>query len=217
MSSERFDLKNVKIEGNQHITDAEVMKMTQIEKGKNIFLIRKGKAAKAIKASSYAEDCSIKRQLPDTLLINVKERIYAAIIPYGDRYALIDPDGILISVRDERPPVTLIDGVKIKKMKLGEKIEVNRPKRLASSLSFLDQMRANDLVFRYVYIDSEGGMVVQIYKRMRATGKEATIRKHVKNGNFKLVLNDLQKKGKTVGTLKFIDEKFCSYNPNYKK
>lgn len=214
-SSDRFDIKTIEVNGNSHLTSKRIIEVSDVKKGDNIVVLRRGEVAGRLMKNSYVKDCKVSKAYPDKLVIDVTERTYAGIIPYGDRYALIDPEGILISVREERPDVTMIDGVKIKKMRAREEVEVDKPETLKQSLEFLDIMREGDLVFRSIYVREDGTMRIQVYKKLKAEGKVSTIKKHMKNGNFKLLLNDLQQKDRQTGSLRFIDERFCSYNPKY--
>lgn len=216
-TSERFDIVNIEVRGNQHLSQKAILKKAKLKKGQNLVKLRRGELTGRIMKSPYVKDCKVSKDYPATLIIDVEERIHAGVIPYGDRYALIDAEGILIAVKDKRPKVTQIAGVKIKKMRPGEKIEVDKSKRLEKSLDFLKAMRKDELIFRRIYVRKDGSIRIQVYKKLKAEGKFKVIKNQIENGNFKLVLNDLQKKGKNTGSLRFIDDRFCSYNPNYKK
>ncbi|MFH1824716.1 MAG: FtsQ-type POTRA domain-containing protein [Candidatus Firestonebacteria bacterium] len=75
-----FNLKNIKITGNKYISKNEVLALTRIENGKNIFKINIKDIEKGIKINAQIKEVEVNRIFPSTIEINVKEREPVAYI-----------------------------------------------------------------------------------------------------------------------------------------
>ena len=58
----------------------------------------------------YFSDVKVKRKLPSTLIIELKERAQIAAIVYGDKYVVIDKEGTVLRKKRSRPKGDLAYG-----------------------------------------------------------------------------------------------------------
>ena len=69
-----FRVNTVEVTGEQRYTEEEIVKATGVRTGDNLFLMNKYDVAQNIvKQLPYVEEIRIKRQLPDTLVVEVRE------------------------------------------------------------------------------------------------------------------------------------------------
>lgn len=69
-----FNIDGIAVGGNKDISDEEILKLSELEAGENIFDIHPWFAERRIKKNLYIEDVDVKRRLPDKVEIIVTER-----------------------------------------------------------------------------------------------------------------------------------------------
>ncbi len=164
-----FDIRDIKVSGNERIAKAEIQIASGIRKNKNIFAINKNRAEKDIKAVGYIEDVIIKRKLPSTVVIEVKEGTVAAFLDYGGMYAGINKDGQVLCRVSKALPATgapIVKGVGAIKADVGERVRLRKGKEdefevlqrlletfdeyaLAAYITEIDVAKKDDVIFRY--------------------------------------------------------------------
>ena len=75
-------IKNIEVINNKNISKDEIIKLSGINKGDNIFYTNMDNIKNGIITNPYIMKVEIKRELPDTILINVKER---EAVFYGEK------------------------------------------------------------------------------------------------------------------------------------
>lgn len=96
MMSSYFNIKTIKVEGEKTIKAEEIIKMSGIKSGMNIFKVRESKVSKNLKKDAYFSSVKISRKLPDKLTITVRERNESAFILYGSERVIIDNEGYVL-------------------------------------------------------------------------------------------------------------------------
>ena len=164
-----FDIREIKVTGSERYAKAEVQIASGIRKNNNIFAINKGRAEKAVKALGYIEDVKIKRQLPSTVVIDVKEGAVVAYLEYGGFYAGINKAGQALCRISKALPATgapIVKGVSVVKAELGEQVKIKDGKEdeyevleklmetfeeyaLSADITEIDVTKKDDLMFRY--------------------------------------------------------------------
>lgn len=84
----------IEIEGSDKVPDADVVELSGIERGINILNIDTSAAETLLKTHPFIEDASVKRILPDTIGIELVERVPVAIVSAEGLYAM-DSKGVL--------------------------------------------------------------------------------------------------------------------------
>lgn len=86
-----FKIKYIKVEGNQHLDDEYITRVSGISIGMNTFSMKLSDVINNLTAESYVDTAKVKREFPNGVSIVVKENEPCAIIPYADgRFILID-------------------------------------------------------------------------------------------------------------------------------
>ena len=84
----------IEIEGSRKILNEDVVELSGIERGINILNIDTRAAETLLKTHPFIEDASVKRILPDTIGIELVERVPVALISAEGLYAM-DSKGVL--------------------------------------------------------------------------------------------------------------------------
>ena len=110
MVSPIFDIKSIQVEGNKKLTTQTIISLSELTKGENIFRISKKQIEKKIKSNSYVEAVNMKRNIPDTILLEIKERQIAYKIKVIDSYVYLDFQGYILEKSSENKDVPLLTG-----------------------------------------------------------------------------------------------------------
>lgn len=112
MNSPYFHLKTLKISGLRLVPEERII--SAVNKGKgtmNIFSLNPKEIRREILKESWINDVSVKRIFPDTLVVEVEERIPVARIHLADGEYLLDRNGVPFVRHDGRfPDLPLILG-----------------------------------------------------------------------------------------------------------
>ena len=121
-----FKTQHFVISGNQRYTEQDIIDSTGVELGDNMFLLNKYAISRQItRELPYVETVSIRRSLPDTLVITVTEcQVAAAIVQDGKGWLLSSGGKLLEEVTtaqvDQYPQIS---GVELLMPAEGESVE----------------------------------------------------------------------------------------------
>jgi cell division protein FtsQ len=214
-ASPLFDVKSYEVTGNSYYTADEIIIMGNCKIGGNIFW---GSACGDIKGrlekDAYIESVKIKRLLPDKISIEIQEKQQSAAVVYGDNYVVIDQDGIVLRKTNVEPQVTLIHGLTVSKIKVGEKIEAEQKVLLRQSLEILQLMTSSDMYFKMLDI-SEDGVKAYVLDYLVCTGTQTNIMQTLESGNLAKVVRGLFDSNIERGTIKVSGDDYISFSPAF--
>lgn len=97
MSLPIWRIRSVQVTGNNFLPEAKIINTAKIPQGENIFLIDLDEVKSRFSDVIQIKEMRIKRKLPATVIIDVKERIPFAIVVIGGTTSLVDEDGYMIA------------------------------------------------------------------------------------------------------------------------
>ena len=112
-----FNITQIDVTGTNHVSKENVINLSGIKTGENIFKINK-KNINSIKENSYIDSAEFKRKLPSTVQINITERIIKYQINVINSYIYIDKNGYILENSTVKKEVPIIVGLKIDANKL---------------------------------------------------------------------------------------------------
>ncbi|HEU5059980.1 MAG TPA: FtsQ-type POTRA domain-containing protein [Kofleriaceae bacterium] len=90
--SERFAVAEVEVRGARALPAAEVQRVVAPAYGQNVFRVSLAAIERRLRAEPWIAAASVRRSLPDTLVVEVQERRAAAVAELGGLY-LVDERG----------------------------------------------------------------------------------------------------------------------------
>lgn len=90
--SPRFAITAITIQGTQRLDPAELRATLPLHLGDNVF-VALGEVARAVRANPWIASADVRRVLPHTIAIEVREHQAVAVVELGDLY-LVDADGL---------------------------------------------------------------------------------------------------------------------------
>ena len=98
-----FRVSIIQVKNDTVYTDEEIMAASGIEKGVNLLFINNFSAVSSIYATlPYVESVSLKRAMPNRIILEVTGSEAAACVSFGDDYWLINASGKLLEKIDAR-------------------------------------------------------------------------------------------------------------------
>ena len=215
LSSGVFAIKTIEVEGNRYYTDEEIINMAGLQTGVNLFWGAKGsQVSDNLMDDPYFVDVKLRRKLPATLVVEVDERVQIAAITYGDAYIVIDEEGVMLRKTGVDPKLTLLTGLTVSKLKVGEAVEAEEAATLESTLKMLNSMKDGDFFFKK--IDVSGVMIkAYIYDTLVVKGTPKQMMKAIDSGNLQKVVNKLIKSDIRRGTINLGDHNYVPFSPDF--
>lgn len=157
MMSPVFSIKNISVEGNIKLSEADIIKASGISKGDNIFSVNAAKAEKGVTSLGRVASLRLIRSLPSKLTLSVDEKTECGYIKEKGAYTAIDETGRIIvtsSAIEEKAPV--INGIKTIDSKKGQfiKIDADNAKELSSLITrMLTELKSGGILSDIKSID----------------------------------------------------------------
>ena len=98
-SSDRFEVRSVRIQGNVLLSRAEVESVAAV-KGANVFWVDRAQVAARLRALPLVQRVEIDARLPGTVEISIVERQPAAFWISGEKSYLVDSEGVILKAVD---------------------------------------------------------------------------------------------------------------------
>ena len=210
-----FDVKRFTVTGNHYYSDEEVITMSGAETGNNVFFSTgESKIREKLKRDPYFGEVDIKRHLPSTLEIRIKERRQVATVKYGNKYIVVAENGMVLRKGDIDPKLTLLRGLTLSKIKVGEKVKAEEKITLKETLSMVALMKKGDLYFKKIQVS---GRYIKafIYDTLIVKGTPERLKESIEKGNLQKVVNKLYLNKTRRGTINLGENNYISFSPAF--
>ena len=213
LKSPFFSVKNFRVEGNSYYTDEEILVMGNCKTGGNIFIgIDTGDIRSRLEKDAYMSSVKVKRVLPDTVKIQLEERKQTAAIVYGEKYVVVYGDGVVLRKTGVMPEITVLKGLTISKLSVGEKVETEEKVLLRQTLQMLSVMEKSNMYFKTIEL-SEGEIKAHILDNLICQGTPENIMKAMEKDSLQLVVQELFDRKIERGTIKISGDRTVSFTP----
>lgn len=193
-----FDIKEITVENNFHYTAAQVAELTGVVKGENIFRIRTSEVAQKLERDPYIRKADVSWALPDGLNIIIDERKESVLIEYEEGYAIVDYDGVILRLTQERLIMPVISGLTPIDPQPGLAFKAEEAGQIKPALDFIKFVNEHDFYIKKLDL---GGVVPRAYvfDRLILEGDLSNMEKNIVE--IKRIIADLDSKGIERGTI----------------
>jgi len=160
-------LEEVRIEGNRRVSRDEILAITGLEGGPNILALDIKGMNRRLGEHPWIERCTIRRELPGTIRIAVREREPIALIHLGRLY-YIDANGVVFDEARGRDKAAypILTGVRREDLEKGEA----KTRRLVQAAIHLLEISRRSPVLPYrsisqIHLDRAVGLLVYTMER----------------------------------------------------
>ena len=213
LNSDFFAVRKFEVSGNQYYTPAQIIEMSGLQSGVNMFFETKTRPARnALLEDPYIRLAEIKRKPKDTIQIVIEERREYAAVPYGEQFVLIDREGTVLRVADEEPALPILGNMSITEMTPGKALQVEQAYLLTDTLSLLNLVEENDIYFKRIDFST---VIIRayIYDDLYCEGAPANIRDNM--ASIQKLLQELYKEELTRGVIRVGTDNYLSYSPSF--
>ena len=120
-----FRVSDIRVTGNTHYTDEEIIRAIDIEEGDNLFFFDRFAAISRVFAKlPYIEEVSVVRKLPDKVTIEVTESTALAYIKLGDEKWTMDHNCKVLgkAANNETGQLVQVNGISPGTLLIGEQL-----------------------------------------------------------------------------------------------
>ena len=157
-TSAYFSLTTIEIQGNARLSSREILEIVDIEKGTNILALSIDATEEALSHNLWIEEVSVKRVLPGTLLIRIKEKVPAFWLLHEGKLHYADAFGrIIASVEPDKfaslPMLEMEPGAENATAALPELLKSLKESQLPLNLASVSWVRLSAARGVEVYVD----------------------------------------------------------------
>lgn len=210
LTSEYFNVTEIEIIGNDYYTKAQVIQMTQISTGKNMFEFSSTDVRDRLLADAYIKNVKIRRIPMGTVRITITERMEYAAVPYGQEYVLLDNEGTVLRVAQEPPTLPLLVGMNLVEMTPGQALVVEQAYLLNDTLELLEIIEGYEVYFKRIDFST---VIVKayIYDTLYCEGAPGNIRDNMES--VEKLLYELYQQEITHGVIKVGKDNYLAFSP----
>ncbi len=109
MHDDRFVIPSssaIEIEGNSHLTKAQLLSIFGGDVERNIFTISLAERKAQLERLPWVEHATVMRLLPDRMRVSITERTPVAFVRQGNHIGLVDKNGVLLDMPTDVPANT---------------------------------------------------------------------------------------------------------------
>jgi len=201
LSTPYFEIKEISVRGLKELTEQDVLTQAAMTPRQNLLSVNVDALAGRISANPWVKNIHVGRELPNRIVLAIKERNPVALVKQSNGLYLMDNEGNVFKKLDKNDEVDLpiLTGVDVK--------EKEKSRLLLSTLNLLQTMSASN---RYSYL----GTIAEVNVKdvvgvslLTDTGlylKLGTDNYEKKLNTLSVVMADLEKRGMRKGYL-FVD------------
>ena len=150
-----FNIKDIKVINNSQITSENIISLSGIKTGENLFKFSSIKAQNGIKENPYIESVKVNRKFPNTIEIDVKERTATYSVDFLGKYAYINNQGYILEISEDSKNMTKILGITTPEDQIaaGNRLNEEDLEKLEDVLKMTAVMTENNLNDKVTSID----------------------------------------------------------------
>lgn len=152
-----FNIKSIQIEGNNKISENEIISLSQIQMEENIFSIKEENIRKKIKENAYIDKVKMVRKLPSTIILKIEERIPMYLLEYAGSYIYLDKQGYFLEISTQKLELPILQGAitATSTFEVGNRLCIEDLEKLSTVLRIMELAEANEIKQLITRIDIE--------------------------------------------------------------
>lgn len=150
-----FNICEINVQGNNKITQNQIISLSGIQLGDNIYKTNKKEVINKIKQNSYIENVEIKRKLPNKIEINILERSATYMLEFSNSYVYINNQGYILEISAEKinSPIIIGFSTEAEKIQPGNRLANDDLEKLDMVLKIMESASRNSVSTLITKID----------------------------------------------------------------
>lgn len=147
MMSSVFNIKGIVVSNNNKISSEEIIKLSGLTTGINMFKTSNNAIRNSIKTNPYIENVKIKRDVRGTVELEVEERIATYMLKFANAYVYLNNQGYMLEITDTPLELPMIIGFETpaESIKEGNRLIVEDLKKLEDVIKIIESAKNNSL------------------------------------------------------------------------
>ena len=139
-----FTLNEIRLEGAKYLTEEDILRIGDIYMGEPLFKLETNVVQSRLSKDLRIEEVSVRRKLPHTLEIKIKERRPLATINCDYGYLDLDHNGVVLDSYKtiKTMQIPMITGAAVRDLYIGDTVENEQVRRI---LDFLQRLNEDTL------------------------------------------------------------------------
>lgn len=160
-----FDINEIEVEGNNHVSKEQIISFSEIELNTNIFSASKKDVYNKIKDNAYVDDVQIKKVFPNKIKLIIEERKVEYCIEVASGFAYVDKKGYILEISNLKPNTPILMGcsTEIANLSPNDRLNNDDLKKMNMALKIMDIANAIDFSNLITRIDISNSNNYTIY------------------------------------------------------
>jgi cell division protein FtsQ len=145
LSSPYFEIKETSVRGLKELTEKDILMQAALQPRQNLLALNSGALASRISANPWVKNIYVGRELPNRLVLEVRERTPLALVKQASNFYLMDSEGFVFKKlgKGDEVDLPILTGFNSE--------EKEKSKLLLTTLNLLKRLSASG---RYNYLGS---------------------------------------------------------------
>jgi len=150
-----FNIKEIVVVNNNKISSQEILNLSTLTTGVNMFKITNRTIREGIKTNAYIEDVVIKRNINGIVTLDIKERQATYMLKYLNEYVYINNQGYMLEISEDVLQVPVIKGFSTtnEEIKAGNRLNTDDLQKLDDVIKIIETSKNTPLVNIITEID----------------------------------------------------------------
>lgn len=156
LTSPIFSIKDIKVSSSGQVVPQEtIISLSELKYDENIFRFNSGNVIQNIKQNAYIENVAVNRKLPNTIEIEITERIHKYSVDFLGKYACINNQGYILEIAEESKKLPIIQGITTEEEQVvpGARLNVEDLEKLENVIKIMHISTENGLESKVTSID----------------------------------------------------------------
>ena len=160
-----LNVTSINVVNNRIVSQDEIIKLSGIQKGNNIFYLNTTSEIEGISKNPYILSAKVERKLPSGVTITVVEREAMYFNTKDKKYFVIDKNGIVLEIKEDIKNMNLIklDGFDYSKAELGKQLESDDKRRLEVIIELGKYIKPDNILSKFTSIDISDPNALNVY------------------------------------------------------
>ncbi len=155
MMSSIFNIKQIVVINNNKITSEEIINLSKLTPGINMFKTTNRTIRNNIKENAYIEDVNVKRNINGTVTLDIKERKPTYMLKLENTYVYINNQGYMLEISESPLEVPVITGFSTsnEEIKVGNRLNVDDLNKLDDVIKIIEASKNSPLANMITEVD----------------------------------------------------------------
>lgn len=164
MLSPWLNIKQIEINGLKRLEESQIIREVGLDKETNLLAFNKWKAKASLKKNYYIQEVKIKKNFPNKIIFEIKERELAGYIPYINDYLYIDKSGFIVDIKPnytEKLPIII--GLEFDRFTLGKTLDTENKDAFNTVMKFTNSLNGKEIATDILKIDVSNLKDIHLY------------------------------------------------------